>query len=200
MAEPDPLTEERLELGSKIRRLRTASGLTLSELAVRTGVSLSLVSQVERGLAEPSLSTLRGLSASLGVPVSALFVGDDDVDERNASHDGRRLVVRKGARKHLRMPDSDTVYELLSPDLNRQMEVIFTEMPGGARVPTEPSQHPGEETIVCISGRVTCVQQGDEWDLEAGDAISWDSSRPHWIENRSKRRAVLLAVITPPNF
>lgn len=190
---------ERSQMGTKLRRLRHEAGLTLEELAGRARVSTSLISQIERGVAEPSLGTLRGVAAALGIPVAAMFVGDEGEDGPPPGA-APAPVVRRAARKHLRMPGSDVTYELLSPDLNREMEVFFADLPGGARVPAEPSQHPGEETIVVLTGAVIAVQGDEEWTLRAGDTISWDPDRPHWLENRGKRKATVIAVITPPNF
>ena len=73
-------------------------------------------------------------------------------------------------------------------------------LPPGSRVPNEPSVHGGEETIVCLRGEVVCVQADQEYVLGARDAISWDASKPHWVENRRRQVSEIIAVITPPNF
>ena len=191
--------DERRELGGHIRRLRTEAGLTMSGLADAAGVSQSLISQVERGLAEPSLGTLRRIAQSLDTTVGALFVGGANANGREPAGEAH-LVVRRENRKHLRMPGSDVTYELLVPDLARKLEVIQAELRPGSRVPQEPSLHVGEETVVCLRGEVVCVQDDEEYVLGPGDSISWDASRPHWVENRRKRPAEVIAVITPPNF
>lgn len=190
---------ERRELGGHIRRIRTEAGLTMSELADAAGVSQSLISQVERGLAEPSLGTLRRIAQSLGTTVGALFVGGNGNGRDGASGESQ-LVVRRKNRKHLRMPGSDVTYELLVPDLARKLEVIQARLQPGSRVPQEPSLHVGEETVVCLRGEVVCVQDDEEYVLGPGDAISWDASKPHWVENRRRKVAEVLAVITPPSF
>jgi transcriptional regulator with XRE-family HTH domain len=191
---------DRIELGAHIRQLRTDAGLTMSALADAAGVSQSLISQIERGLAEPSLGTLRRIASVLGTTVGALFVGGPDDRSGPLERRESQLVVRSDARKHLRMPGSDVVYELMVPDLARKLEVIRTELPSGSRVPGEPSLHQGEETVVCLRGAIVCVHGDEEFELGVGDAISWDPSVPHWVENRGQSAAEVLAVITPPSF
>ena len=191
--------DERRELGAHIRRLRTDAGLTMGALADAAGVSQSLVSQVERGLAEPSLSTLRRFAAVLGTTVGALFVGGPSEDAPVLRREAQ-LVVRRGAGKHLRMPGSDVMYELLVPDLARKLEIIRAELHPGSRVPAEPSLHVGEEVIVCLRGEVVCVYGDEEFVLHPGDAITWEPTVPHWIENRTERVAEVMAAITPPSF
>lgn len=199
MTAPPP-DEERIELGAKIRALRTEAGLTIAALASAADISQSLVSQVERGLAEPSLTTLRRVASALNTTIGALFVGGPETQRSAEGLREWQLIVRRGDRKHLRMPGSDISYELLVPDLARKLEVITTDLPAGTRVPPEPSLHAGEETVLCLEGEVVAVYGDENLRLEHGDAISWDPSLPHWIENRSRRRASILAIITPPNF
>lgn len=196
----DTADAERKELGAKLRALRSQAALTIAELAASAQVSASLVSQIERGVAEPSLSTLRRIVTVLKVPIGALFIGGADT---NGLEQGRRewqLLVRRAARKHLRVPGSEVSYELLVPDLARRLEVITAELGPGMRVPPEPSLHSGEETILCLRGSVVCFYGEESLPLEEGDAISWDAAIPHWVTNPTSKAAEILAFITPPSF
>jgi transcriptional regulator with XRE-family HTH domain len=190
---------ERLELGTNIRSRRSGAGLTMSALADAAGVSQSLISQIERGLAEPSLSTLRRIAADEeradGRPQRG---GSGPVPA--TSFREQQLVVRREHRKQLKLPESDVHYELLVPDLGRRLEVIQAAIPARSRVPTEPSLHVGEETIVCLAGEVVCVHGEEEYVLGPGDALTWDAATPHWVENRTDVAADVIAVITPPNL
>jgi transcriptional regulator with XRE-family HTH domain len=190
---------EAVELGRQIRALRLERDLTLQAVARTAGVSQSLISQVERGLASPSISTLRRIAGALDVPIAALFLGGDmSDDERDRA--GRRLVVRQHERKGLHVPRSKVVYELLTPDLNRKIEFIWIEYEPGAITHPEPMSHPGEENAVCLEGSVVVTIDRQEFVLSEGDSISFDSGRSHQVENRSNRRAVLVSAITPPAF
>lgn len=194
------LEQEPLELGREIRSLRLEAGLTLQSLASAAGVSQSLISQIERGLASPSITTLRRIAASLNVPIAALFLGSAEASNGETDTLRRRLVVRRAERKGLHVPRSKIVYELLTPDLNRKIEFLWIEYEPGAVTRPAPMSHPGEENAVCLEGSVVVTIDEQEFVLDAGDSISFDSGRPHKVENRTGERAVLVSAITPPAF
>ena len=98
------------------------------------------------------------------------------------------------------MPRSGLTYQLLTPDLNRQIEFILIELEpgqGGSRVPLG---HPGEEAAIVLEGRLD-VWIGDEHHvLHAGDSISFNSGVPHRVANPSDVKTVIVSAITPPHF
>jgi transcriptional regulator with XRE-family HTH domain len=196
----DQLERESLELGQAIRALRVEQDLTLKTVARIAGVSQSLISQVERGLASPSITTLRRIATALDVPIAALFLGNEGASDGESDSAGRRLVVRRHERKGLHVPRSRVVYQLLTPDLNRKVEFIWIEYEPGAVTHPEPMSHPGEENAVCLEGSVVVIIEEQEFVLSEGDSISFESGRPHQVENRSNDRAVLVSAITPPAF
>lgn len=198
----DEIDDHALALGEKLRLLRQDSELTLQTLALAAGVSQSLISQVERGLTSPSITTLRRLAAALNVPVAAFFVGDHttNTSEGDDKLDGQQIIVRSSDRKGLRVPRSNVVYELLTPDLTRKIEFLWIEYSPGSVTHPEPMSHPGEENALCLEGSVIVTVEGQEFVLSAGDSISFDSGRPHQVENRGNDRAVLISAITPPAF
>lgn len=196
----DQIDLEMLEVGRKIRVRRLDAGLTLKQLAGTVGVSQSLISQVERGLASPSITTLRRIAAALEVPIAALFLGDEVPSHGETDRLGRRLVVRRHERKGLHVPRSKVDYELLTPDLNRKIEFLWIEYEPGAITHPDPMAHPGEENAVCLEGSVVVTIDREEFVLTEGDSISFDSGRPHQVENRTNKRAVLVSAITPPSF
>jgi transcriptional regulator with XRE-family HTH domain len=196
----EQLKREALELGQAIRTLRFERGLTLQAVAAAAGVSQSLISQVERGVASPSISTLRRIAGALQVPIAALFLGDGEPSDDESDQSGRRVVVRRDERKGLHVPRSKVVYELLTPDLSRKIEFIWIEYEPGSVTHPEPMSHPGEENAVCLEGSVVVILDGQEFVLSEGDSISFDSGRLHQVENRSNEKAILISAITPPAF
>jgi transcriptional regulator with XRE-family HTH domain len=196
----DDIEQEMLEVGRKIRVRRLQAGLTLQRLASAVGVSQSLISQVERGLASPSITTLRRIAGALEVPIAALFLGDEAASSGETDRLGRRLVVRRPERKRLHVPRSKIGYELLTPDLNRRIEFLWIAYEPGSVTHPAPMSHPGEENAVCLEGSVVVTIDGQDFVLNEGDSISFDSGRAHRVENRTDKRAVLISAITPPSF
>lgn len=191
--QPEGFAAEGASIGSKIREWRREEGLTLAVLADRVGLSTGYVSQVERGLANPSLEVLKRLADAVGHTVGELF--------SNASEEpGGYSVSKRGQRKKIEYPGSGIMNELLSPDLRHSMEVIWVEAEPGAASGGHPHAHPGEECGIVVNGRMIFWVGPDKVILDEGDSIYLDSSIPHrWIAgDAGQLRAVWL--ITPPTF
>ncbi len=187
-------TDETLSrVGRQIQGLRVSKGISQEQLAHAADVSSGLISQLERGIGNPSFVTLAKISYALGVPISTFF------------EDGRSpdIVVRRDKRKKLIVPEfaeDGPVYELLTPDLNRALEAIWVEFPAGASNEERPFQHQGEECGILLAG-VLEVHIADEVHcLEAGDSIAYASNVVHWYRNPGPVTAKSIWIITPPSF
>jgi transcriptional regulator with XRE-family HTH domain len=192
-----------LELGSTIRALRRQAGLTVEQLAGNVGVSRSLISAIELGRAGPSIGTLRGIAQALNVPMAALFTGDADPSVADGNGSGQRMVVRRHARKRISTRRSGISYELLTPDVNRQVEFFWAEFEPGSSAPPgrgEFTAHVGEENALCLHGSVVMIIGTTEFTVNDGDSISFDCSVPHRLENRGAETATLIFAISPPSF
>ena len=177
-------------LGAKLRRLRTEKGISLRGLAQATGLTPSFLSQVERDLAEPSITSLRRLAEALRVPVFLLFVNSGEYSP----------IVRRNSRRMIRLPGSRLTYQLLVPDLNRQMEAIMTRVAVGGQTSECPISHEGEEWTMVLEGRMTIQVADDVYILEEGDCIYYHASLPHLISNAGEQELVVLSVMTPARF
>jgi transcriptional regulator with XRE-family HTH domain len=202
----DSLTRaERLRgLGGQIRGLRRDQRLSSVELARRCGVSTSLISQVERGLTAPSLEVLWAVARALNVPIGTFFQPDAEnapelIAPAVAAPKAEAVVIRAESRKRLGLTASLT-YQLLSPDLQHQIEFVWVEFGPGEQGPMQPFTHVGEEQMVVIRGEMHVWIDGSEYMLREGDAITFDSARPHRSMNRGTVTAVVIAAITPPSF
>jgi transcriptional regulator with XRE-family HTH domain len=194
--EPD---DEAQELGHKIRALRTEAGLTLDTVAGQAGVSRSLISQVERGLAQPSLTTLRSIAAVLGVQMASLFHDDNDDAALPSEAPEQRFVVRAGHQKHVRLDAPGAEYRLLTPDGDRLIEFLWCRVAPSSSMPPGDGgfqAHRGEEDAYILSGSLTYLLGGvDEVVVNAGDSISFDASIPHRVENRTTEPADVIIAI-----
>jgi transcriptional regulator with XRE-family HTH domain len=177
-------------LGEKIRLKRMERQFTLKELALRTGVTQGFLSQMERGLTDPSITTLRRIAKALNVPIF-YFLMDDTKSVP---------VVRKHERQVLKFPDSHLTFELLSPDLNRSIEMMMARLEPGATTCDEPLTHFGEENLIVMQGEMK-IQVGEEiYFLSEGDSIYYFSSTPHKIWSIGTEDLVFISAITPPEF
>jgi transcriptional regulator with XRE-family HTH domain len=181
---------QRLVLGQAIRNARQKQGWTLRELGSRAGASVSLLSQVERGSADPSLDTLRDLAKALGTTPFALLAGPP-VTSR---------LVRAGTGTRLALPGADVEFELITPSMDKSFEVVrFTLKPGG-RSTQEARGHPGEEAVFLLTGSAR-FEIGDETHvLQPGDLLMWDARVPHRAVALGVEPVTGFMVICPPSF
>ena len=207
MAVPaSPPNETAIQLGPRIRDARERAGLTIVEVAHRSGYSPGYISQVERDLANPSIGTLKRIAGALDVPLASFFGGDSQ-EAANGAHPGQGpersngpRVVRAARRKALLYPGSHIHHQLLSPDLQGRLEAIWVSAPVGTGSGEEPYLHEGEEVGVVIRGRAEC-RVGDElFELEVGDAITLPSTTPHTWRNSGDETLEMIWVSTPPTF
>lgn len=174
-------------LGRVIRSSRERR-MTVEELAEAAGVSGGLISQLERGIGNPSFNTLMRLSRALGLPISSLFQGD--------SYDPERRIIRVSERR--RLTSNDLVQELLTPDVNRKLGMVRTVVPPGYSSEDTPMTHPGEEAFHLLEGELDIALDGHLYTLYAGDTISFDSAIPHAYANHTGSAAVFIGSSTPP--
>jgi len=183
-------SEIRASLGDLIRTAR-AGRFTINELARRSGVSSGRISQIERGLANPSFETLWKLAVALEIPVGSFFQGPPAEE---------RMVVRKDERSRLVLPHDDLVYELLTPDLRGALEVFRFHVPSGFDNSRQPITHRGEECIHILEGSLVVNVDARAFLLEEGDSITYDAALPHFVCNPGDEKAVAIASVTPPSF
>jgi transcriptional regulator with XRE-family HTH domain len=177
------------EVGERLRRFR--AGTSINELSRAAGVSRGRISEIERGIANPSFETLWRLSKALSISISAFFAGPDPEVA---------MVVRKRERKRLVLPRDKLEYELLTPDLQRSLEVILLRAPPGFDNSHSPLTHDGEKCIYVVNGTLTMNVGGTEYELRAGDSITFDASIAHYAANRGKAVVQAYQVVTPPSF
>lgn len=175
--------------GAKIRQLRKSKKLSLTELAQKSGVSAATISQIERDNVDPTMTTLYKICTALDVTLASLIM-ENETSER---------VVRKNNRRTMFLPNSKVKYQLLTPGIKDNLEMILIEL--------EPQQqdrkaitHTGEECGFVLQGELVVVLDDEEYVLEAGDSIYFDSSLPHRFINRGKETCISIWAMTPPTF
>lgn len=181
------------DLGEYIRRLRSERNLTLEEVSAKSGCSVGSLSQLERGKGNPAFFTLVKIAHALEVPVARLLHVEKTLQPVVRRGEGRRL------NPHATIEDG-AVYQLLTPDLDRALEVVRYELPPGLSTEETPFVHGGEESGIIIRGVQEININGALYRLEAGDAISFQSTLPHWFRNPGPEVVEGIFVCTPPTF
>lgn len=176
-------------LGERLRARRVQLKLTLREVAEGAGLSVGFISQIERGLTVPSLSSLVGVSRVLNVPVSE-FLAQPKV---TAS------TTRQAEREHYKIDTSPVSYERLSSSFpeNRMRAVLIHEPPGHR---SEPIAHEGEELFFVLDGALTVEIEDARHVLETGDSIHFSSMRRHSTWNHTDRPVTILVTCTMDIF
>jgi transcriptional regulator with XRE-family HTH domain len=174
-----------------LRRLRTAHGLSLREASDRSGLSISFLSALERGVSGASVATLQRLTTAYGTTLLELFTDEGAATDR---------LVRPGERPVLHVGGGDVRIEQLAHGTRHLEPQLFILAPGASS--DGAYAHEGEEFLYLLSGAVT-VWVGDEecYALDrAGDALSFPSTLPHRWRNDAGGESRLLWINTPPTF
>jgi transcriptional regulator with XRE-family HTH domain len=185
---------EYASMGDRLRQARQARGLSLRGLAEVLGVSPSLISQVETGRAKPSVNTLYALATELGISLDVLLFMDTkpplqsedalDLEESIETPLPQDPVQRAASRSSIRL-GSGVVWERLTTESIRNVDFLHvTYEVGGESSPADAFQrHSGQEWGYVLSGTLTVRIGFDEFILQPGDAISFDSATPHRLFN-----------------
>jgi XRE family transcriptional regulator, regulator of sulfur utilization len=180
---------EQLEVGPRVRALREGMDLSLRDLAERSGVSAPMLSQVERGETSPTLSVAGRIAAGLELTLSQLLRLDES-DGVTVVRASDRLGVERGGHS----------YEVATPALpGQRAELTIHALDPGAATggPDDPPMHePGSrENALVTEGRVRLVCDREAYDLEEGDAVTFDADLPHHFENPGTEPARFHAVV-----
>jgi transcriptional regulator with XRE-family HTH domain len=182
-----------LLIGERIKRARKSRGLTLHDLARKSGLTAGYISQIENNKALPSVATIFNLGNVLDCPLTFFFDRDGPSD---------RIVVRKHDRKVLPLPGSRITCELLSPDLvgKRLDPNIMRFERGGTTGKTPYSHKEGEVLILVLRGEFELVIDRARSILREGDSAHFNATTPHTIANRAAGAGEILWVATPPTY
>ena len=183
-------------LGAAIRAERKKAGRTLQEVAKQAEFSISYLSQIERNLLTPSVSTLKRIADALDIPAGHLmFTGAN-----NEPLSSLVAVVRRRERKQLSFPGSNIHYELLTPDMRRRASLLWVTAPPGSESGPSTFAHEGEDGVLVLKGELE-VEIGSVWHkLKAGDTVYFNASLPHRWRNSGAVSAEAIWISTPPSF
>jgi len=212
---------DRVSIGNRIRKKRLQEDMSIRELARRTNLTASFISQVENEKANVSLDSLRRISDALGVqmlyflsdlrplpefvnheqtPVSEAAPADPMVSEAPLIN-RTSPFIKSTMRPRLFLPESGITYELLTSRLDNKMEAFMGQMAPGTGNIAGRLGISTEEFIYCLAGVLKVGIQDQMYTLEPGDTIYFEGDKLMYLGSGSDTEVTKwLSVITPPAF
>jgi DNA-binding XRE family transcriptional regulator/mannose-6-phosphate isomerase-like protein (cupin superfamily) len=185
-------------LGERIRTARLQRGIGVRELARRVDCSASMISQIEKGLTNPSVSTLYSISRALGISTDSLIAGTDQPPSGPATGVFRNVPSPGGGSSTRRAPvvlhpkerrvinlERGVCWELLMPvpETNAEFMEVTYGVGGGSTEGEHAIRHNGREYSVILEGQLSVQIGFEQYVLEAGDSMAFDSTIPHRFWN-----------------
>ena len=179
-----------MDIGKKLKGLRVRKGLTQEELADRAELSKGFISQVERNLTSPSISTLMDILQCLGTDLKEFFSDSED----------SQIVFKKTDYFEKTDTELHNIIEWIIPNAQKNMmePIRVTLEADGSTYPDQP--HEGEEFGYILSGSVTIIVGNRSIKAKKGEAFYFTPDSEHYIKAGGKSGAVFLWISTPPNF
>ncbi|MGI6855562.1 cupin domain-containing protein [Mesorhizobium sp. 1B3] len=179
-------------VGERVRELRKARGLTLQEVAERSGLSLGFVSQIERGKSSPSVRVLARLADSLQVLIGDLF-------EPAARSDANRIVAKQSDFQTMSLAETGVEKILLTPlGPDETLDLYLMRLSVGASSGEENYTHEGVECGYVLEGTLDLYVDDVKYVVLKGESFRFSSQRPHRFSNDGTRKAVVLWINSRP--
>lgn len=180
-----------IHVGEKIKHMRETQGLSIEELAKKTGFDVEMLENVEKENIIPPLGTMIRLSRALNTVMSSLFSSKEE--QLNYS------VVRVNDQKSAPLPTGRASYHSYIPlaaDLkDRHMDPFIVKLNPEKAKDVVPSVHDGEELIYVIDGEVKITVEDKVEILGLGDALYLKSTTPHIVITNTDKPALILAIM-----
>ncbi|MEF9962481.1 MAG: XRE family transcriptional regulator [Erysipelotrichaceae bacterium] len=177
-----------MDIGYKLKQLRIKNALTLEELASRCELTKGFLSQVERNLTSPSVSTLNDILEALGISLALFF--QEAKEERVVFTQDDFFVDEQ---------DDCTIHWIVPNAQKNEMEPILLELnENGISQTIYP--HEGEEFGYVIQGKIILVNGEDEHPIKKGETFYISGKSSHYLKNTTKQKAQVLWITTPPIF
>lgn len=178
-----------LIVAKNIRRLREENKLSMEELSKLSGVSKSMLAQIERGEGNPTISTLWKLSNGMKVPFDALTVRPKSPYEIVNTSDLQPLLEDGGKVKN---------YSIFPDDENRRFAVYYLELDAGSYWESEPHLKGTTEFITIFAGTIEINADGRLFTVSKGESIRFKADSDHSYRNTGKETTILHMILYNP--
>jgi transcriptional regulator with XRE-family HTH domain len=180
-------------MGARVRAIRQRLGLSSAELALQAGLSVGVISQIERGQANPSLRTLERLRLALEVPLMVLLEGPGSAGAEPA------FVRRRHARPRLLVGNLGLSKEILSPPDTDGLRFMVITVPPGAQS-EDVLTGPGQKAGLVLKGQVSLTVRDEQVQMTEGDSFQFPSDVKHAFINTTDQPAELLWIMVGPSY
>lgn len=202
---PKQKSSGEIRLGASIRSLRIEKGMKIVDVAKTTGLTSSMISQVERDIIAPSIYTLKKIAASLDTPLGFFFADSKDNSYNTRNNVPTAIVNKPSPVVHLNerkmlSPGKGVTFYLLNPDLSGPIEFIYNVYEPGSNTGLKQYTHPGSECGLVLKGELLITIEDESYLLKEGDSITFDSHRPHSKGNMGTEPCLCVWANNPPWF
>ena len=203
------------EIGRRIHALRQKNALSLREMAQQSGLTASFLSQVERGVVNSSIESLRRITNSLGVTMVQLLDSEDDTTSDTPLETGAHaahatlekrvvtyspVIVRANNRPKLLLPTSGVTIEMLTSSRAHKAEVFLSRLAPGTEILAQPLSEATEQFVFVLTGALRIELAHADSVLDCGDAIYYDGATVQRFACVGDLETSWICMITPPVF
>lgn len=183
---------QKINVGLAIKTIRIKKKISLKDVAAESKISSSMLSQIEKGNANPSLNTIKSIANVLNIPLFKLFL--ENTDQKSEIN-----ILKKEDRKIMSTKDID--YELITPNIPTNLEVMKMILKKkDSETSLTPKPHKGEEIALVLNGKVEIVIEESTAIMVSGDSVYIPTSKSHKWKNLYDGESIIIFAVTPPEF
>jgi transcriptional regulator with XRE-family HTH domain len=178
-----------LMISKQLKQVRLEKQMTLDDLAKRTGFTKSLLSKIENNKVSPPLSTLMRITRALDVSLSELF----------RAVEARRIEIVRGSQRAQRSGsslDGQTMESLVQDFPEQKFEPVLVTLENQNTNDVKLYDHPGQEFIYVLTGKMKYVYGSEEYLIEAGDSLYFHADVPHGAIPMSGEKVRYISILS----
>ncbi|MCE0494590.1 cupin domain-containing protein [Vibrio salinus] len=180
-----------MDVGSQLKAIRIMKGVSQRELAKLSGVTNSMISQIEKNQVNPSVGSLKKVLDAMSVSMGEFFTMDIEEQEK----------IFYNAEELVDLGDGEIRMMLVgSQRANRKLTMMREIYPPGADTGTDFMKHDGEESGIVLRGEIEIIIGNQSKTLKAGDSYYFETRKPHRFRNKGKIECELISAATPSTF
>lgn len=178
-------------LGQRIRKLRKEKGLTLVEIAKKTGVAQATLSRIETGTMMGTIESHEKVAEALGIGLAELYTGVDSRYEQisHLTKQAERKITHHGKNVQVELLTQETFKKKITP--------ILTTLQGNSETAIEHSERGVEKFIFVLDGEITAKVDQEAFLLKTEETLYFDASLAHQFRNEKSKPARLLITVSP---